>query len=124
MRYQQELLKEPCYVRTMPFGRARICHRLDYLILNRQMSSACFGLGTHAAKIPYPARARFIHGTPSPRRRLRLVEPATLRSAPWEVSVTNIKGFGSRFTYKYYLGMRLFHCEQAGATFILNPNAF
>ena len=36
MRPQQELLEEPCHMRAMPFGRARVGHRLDDLVLGRQ----------------------------------------------------------------------------------------
>ena len=58
MRPQQELFEEPGHMRAMPFGRARVGHRLNDLVLGRQQRRAAFGLGAHRAKGLEPVVAR------------------------------------------------------------------
>ena len=50
MRRKQELLEEPSGMRAVPFGRARIGHRLHDLILGGERGRTTFGFGAHAAK--------------------------------------------------------------------------
>ena len=44
---EQELLEEPGHMRTMPFGRAGVGHRLDDLVLGGQHCRAPLGLRAH-----------------------------------------------------------------------------
>ena len=55
---QQELLEEPGGVRAVPFGRARVRHRLHDLVLGRQRRRAALGLAAHGAEGSAPKRAR------------------------------------------------------------------
>ena len=72
VRPEQELLEEPGDVRAVPFGRARIRHRLDLLVLGRQRRGARLGFRPHAPeglaprpRAPRPAIAAATAG-PSP----------------------------------------------------------
>ena len=60
MRPQQKLFEEPGHMRAMPFGRARIGHRLNDLVLGRQQRRAAFGFGAHRAKGLEPVVARVL----------------------------------------------------------------
>jgi len=62
MRDQEELLEKPGRVRAMPFGRARIRHRLHYLVLGAQGSGATLGLRAHPAEGIAPERAGIVGG--------------------------------------------------------------
>src|SRR5262245_58117567 len=61
-RDQEELLEKPGRVRAMPFGRARIRHRLHYLVLGAQGSGATLGLRAHPAEGIAPERAGIVGG--------------------------------------------------------------
>jgi hypothetical protein len=54
MRLEEKLLEEPRGVRTVPFRRARVGHRLDDLILGGEHGGAAFRLGAHGPKCIAP----------------------------------------------------------------------
>ena len=58
VRNEQELLQEPAGMRAVPFGRARIGHRLHHLVLGGERRGAAFGFRAHGAKgvPPYEPR--------------------------------------------------------------------
>src|SRR5262249_7602894 len=60
MRDQQELLEEPGGVRAMPFGRARVRHRLHQLVFGAQGSGTTLGLRANCAEGIMPAGARIV----------------------------------------------------------------
>jgi hypothetical protein len=62
MRDQEELLEEPGRVRAMPFGRARIRHRLHQLVLGAQGSGATLGFRAHRAEGIAPESAGIVGG--------------------------------------------------------------
>ena len=47
---QQELLEEPGGVGAMPFGWARVRHRLNLLVFVRERRGAALGLAAHEAE--------------------------------------------------------------------------
>ena len=60
MRHQQELLEKPGRMRAMPFGRARIGHRLHHLILRAERRRAALGFRAHGAEGIAPGDARIV----------------------------------------------------------------
>src|SRR6516165_1352525 len=56
MRRQQKLLEEPCGIRAVPLGRARIRHGLHALILGREQCRTTLGLGAYVAKRASPSK--------------------------------------------------------------------
>ena len=55
---QQKLFEEPRDMGAMPFGRARIRHRLDHLVFGRQQRGAPLGFRPHRPKGIEPIRPR------------------------------------------------------------------
>ena len=63
VRHQQELLEEPGDMRAVPLGRACIRHRLNDLVLGRQMRRTLFRFRPHTTKSLKPDCTSFIQGT-------------------------------------------------------------
>ncbi len=95
VRPQQELFEEPCHMRAVPFGRARVGHRLNDLVLGRKQSRAAFRLGAHRAKGIEPVLSRISQRIPS-RLPLRMARFGSigLYGGMRRVSEPNTRGSG------------------------------
>ena len=77
MRDEKELLEEPGRVRPVPLGRARIRHRLHYLVLSAQRSGAALGLRPHSAEGVEPEQTRIVRRGVGERWEITFVTAAT-----------------------------------------------
>ena len=80
IRLDQKGLEKPGRVRAMPFGRARVRHRLDRLILRRQRRRAPLGLAAHPPERLDPARTVGRKGRASLSKADGIIVPGKRRS--------------------------------------------